>query len=142
MLNDHISSNDGLTRSSEGLTRGRPLQLPEALWQGLDDRQRSIYGLAQRILERMLAVERGSLAALPLESEIDDFADTALLASAVRLLGRFGLIRVEYEGERMRLGLLATPEEHIRVRHPNGRLGWVFVARPLRAPDVDPSQLN
>jgi hypothetical protein len=127
----------------------RPLQLPEVLWQGLSETEQSTYLLAQRVLERMIiASNQGSG---PEASRADrhrasrDIVKLAApqhLAGAVRLLGQFGLISVEHEGPWVKLGLLATPEEHIRVSHPSGGHRWVFVARPVREPQVDPSKLN
>jgi hypothetical protein len=52
------------------------------------------------------------------------------------------LVEVE-PGERGPLvRLLALPEDHVRVVGPDGRVRWVFVARPLDAPEVAVENLN
>jgi hypothetical protein len=38
--------------------------------------------------------------------------------------------------------LVAVPDEHVRFVGPDGEPRWVFIARPLEAPDIDKSHLN
>jgi hypothetical protein len=40
------------------------------------------------------------------------------------------------------LHLIALPDEHVKVVGPDGQTRWIFVARPLVPPPVDPSKLN
>jgi hypothetical protein len=42
----------------------------------------------------------------------------------------------------LKVELLALPEEHIKVVGPDKAERWVFIARPLSPPEVEPSQLN
>jgi hypothetical protein len=38
--------------------------------------------------------------------------------------------------------LVALPDEHVKIVGPDGRVRWLFVARPIDAPDLDPLDLN
>ena len=116
----------------------RPLQLPEVLWNGLSHSEQETYQVAQHILERMIDLQQGKKPRWP--RSVTESGEH--LVGALRLLDRFGLVKVEQEGKLLRLGLLATPEEHIRVPHPSGGHRWVFIARPIHEPEVDPGMLN
>ena len=130
--------NDGSPLSVAGASAPRPLQLPETLWNGLSEQEQETYVLAQAILEHMLDLRSGRRSQWP----GDSIKGGPRWAAAVGLLDRFGLVSVEQDGGKVRLGLLATPEEHIRVPSPSGGHRWVFIARPIQEPEVEASQLN
>ena len=67
-------------------------------------------------------------------------ADQVLLA--LRALDTMRLCLVGTEGRRVKIQLLAIPDEHVRIVGPDGKARWVFVARPLIAPEGDPLLLN
>jgi hypothetical protein len=52
------------------------------------------------------------------------------------------LVDVESSARGPRITLLALPEEHVRIVGPDGQERWVFVARPLDPPTIDPKDLN
>ncbi|MGC4093179.1 MAG: hypothetical protein QM756_35890 [Polyangiaceae bacterium] len=62
---------------------------------------------------------------------------------ALQVLGSMSLVDIDDEDdEDANVTLRALPEEHVRVTGPDGRTRWVFVARPLEAPEVDRNALN
>ena len=115
-----------------------PLSLPDALWEDLSAEEQGVYRLAQEILEGMLKADHGG----ELRFSVNSKEGPDRLAGALSLLQRFGLVRMQHNGESLQLGLIATPEEHIRVSSPAGGHRWVFIARPIHEPDLDPSELN
>ena len=52
------------------------------------------------------------------------------------------LVDVEASHHGPRITLLALPEEHVRIVGPDGQERWVFVARPLDPPSIEPKDLN
>ena len=40
------------------------------------------------------------------------------------------------------VSLVATPEEHIGVRFPDGRVRWIFISRPVIEPNLEREELN
>ncbi|HEY3498470.1 MAG TPA: hypothetical protein VGK73_27450 [Polyangiaceae bacterium] len=58
------------------------------------------------------------------------------------VLDGMSLVDVEASTRGPRITLLAVPEEHVRIVGPDGQERWVFVARPLDPPSIDPKELN
>jgi hypothetical protein len=58
------------------------------------------------------------------------------------VLDGMSLVEVEASNHGPRITLLAVPEDHVRIVGPDGQERWVFVARPLDPPRVDPQDLN
>jgi hypothetical protein len=52
------------------------------------------------------------------------------------------LVHVDQGEPEPSVTLRALPESHVRIVGPDGRPRWVFVARPLDPPSIDPSELN
>jgi hypothetical protein len=69
-----------------------------------------------------------------------DDADEVL--SALRLLDTMALVNVEASEDGPVFSLRATPEEHVRIKGPDNKPRWVFIARPVEPREVDPSTLN
>jgi hypothetical protein len=60
----------------------------------------------------------------------------------LEVLDGMDLVRVEPSDSGPSVTLLALPEDHVRIRGLDGKVRWVFVARPLDEPEVPPSALN
>jgi hypothetical protein len=52
------------------------------------------------------------------------------------------LVAMGVDGQQLLVRLVAVPEEHVPVTGPDGTVRWLFVARPLEEPRVDPSLLS
>ena len=121
--------------STEAPLESLPLTLPEELWSKLDEPAQARYRQAQEALD-VLAM-RGVAAPHTLCQALGVEADELL--AIVRLLEGMSLVAVDV-GPTVKL--LALPDEHVRVVGPDGKVRWIFVARPMVAPDVDPATLN
>jgi hypothetical protein len=65
------------------------------------------------------------------------------LGEALALLEDLALVEFEDdEGRELSVSLVATPEEHIGVRFPDGRVRWIFISRPVVEPDLAIEELN
>jgi len=115
-----------------------PLAFPVELWADLSDNQKAacFSGHAligafgwERTLELKALSERAGLA----------FGEAL---EGLRILGGMELVAVEAGESGPVVTLLAKPEEYVRVTTPDGSVRWVFVTRPLEAPQIDPANLN
>jgi len=117
---------------------GLPLTMPWELWCELTPPHQKVYRAAQHILDsfpesgRLTLVDALEHSSLPPEEA----------ALAVQLLGNRNLVTVETSGSGPELKLVALPDEHVKIVGPDGQTRWIFVARPVAPPAVDPSRLN
>ena len=120
-----------------------PLTLPRELWAELAPQMRRVYRAGQAIVDQLEHTETVEAAHLfeSLAHSPRHF-EQALLHGAVHLLETMDLVAVSESQGRQMVRLLAKPEDHIRVRGPDGKTRWVFVARPLREPLLDPLRVN
>ncbi len=115
-----------------------PLALPPALWITLDPERRLVYANAQKLIDRL---DDGEAV------EIDELAERASIEirdalEGLALLDSMSLVEVE-RGRRMpRISVVARPDDHVHFIGPDGKDHWVFVARPVEAPEVDTAELN
>jgi DNA-binding transcriptional ArsR family regulator len=128
------------SRKSLGILASRPLPLgfPRERWSRFDDSEKEQFVRAQTVLDTFKRSSSLSVGALA--------RDTALpqehLSAALRLLEELSLVQVDEFRGQIRVQLIATPEDHIGVRFPDGQVRWVFIARPVREPELDPAELN
>ena len=115
-----------------------PLTLPVELWAGLDKRQRRLYRCAQKVLDHLLLDNRTTLEEL---SESVSLKLSTLL-SALQVLDEMELITIDPGSDGPEFRVLATPDTHVKVVGPHGKPLWVFIARPLKPPELDYSELN
>jgi hypothetical protein len=115
-----------------------PLTIPEELWNTLPDDQRTVYQDAQRVLDTLSASHTVTLRDITHESGIG--VEAALYA--LRALDSMSLINVSTDGRSVIVRLLAVPDEHVALTGPDGTRRWLFVARPLDPPVIDPANLN
>jgi hypothetical protein len=115
-----------------------PLALSPELWEGLSPTQRELFQRADMLLDEFAPESPQSLQ--DLVSASGDDADDVL--SALRLLDTMALVKVQSSDHGPVFLLRATPEEHVRIKGPDNKLRWVFIARPVEPRDVDPSTLN
>lgn len=113
-----------------------PLALPEELWASLSPAQRAVYRRAEALLDAFSFERKISL------SRLLSQGPHAEVLRALQVLGSMSLVEVEEDDDDANVTLRALPEEHVRVTGPDGRPRWVFVARPIEAPDVDRELLN
>ena len=112
-----------------------PLTMPAELWANLAEEKRTIFHLAQEILDcltepsRLGLKETCSRVGRPLQT----------LLPAFKLLEAIGLIEVSPGPT---VNLRALPDEHVRVVGPDGKIRWIFVTRPIRTSAVDLGSLN
>lgn len=116
----------------------RPLALPEELWRIMSAENRRACVAAQALIggfgeDRSLDIaEMTSRAGLSVPQALEGLS----------VLDGMDLVRIESSNEGPQVTLLAIPDEHVRIVGPDGRERWVFVARPLDAPALEPSELN
>jgi hypothetical protein len=60
----------------------------------------------------------------------------------LEVLDGMDLVAVEASDTGPRITLRAIPDGHVRITGPDGKVRWVFIARPLDAPEVAPLDLN
>jgi hypothetical protein len=118
--------------------RGLPLGFPPALWSQMSAEHRSACESAEALIggfasDRSLDLrEASSRAGLSLPQALEGLS----------ILDGMSLVEVEGSNRGPRITLLALPEEHVRIVGPDGQERWVFVARPLDPPSIDPQDLN
>jgi hypothetical protein len=120
---------------SEAL-RSLPLTLPRELWVKLSPAEQAVYRRAEALLDSF-TLERS----IPL-SRLLQQGPRAEVLRALQVLGTMELVEVAPEDEGPTVTLRAVPDEHVRVTGPDGQERWLFVARPLEAPEIEPSLLN
>lgn len=117
-----------------------PLALSPELWEALTPKQRVLFQRADSLLDTFTPDPESPQSFEDLVEKSGDDADDVL--SALRLLDTMALVRVEASEDGPVFSLRATPEEHVRVKGPDNKPRWVFIARPIEPHDVDPSTLN
>jgi hypothetical protein len=115
-----------------------PLALSEELWEALTPSQKELFQRADTLLDSFDVESPQSLQQL-VSASGDDPSD---VLSALRLLDTMSLVSVEASEQGPVFSLRATPEEHVRINGPDNKPRWVFIARPVSPPTVDPAQLN
>ncbi|MFZ5889577.1 MAG: hypothetical protein ACOY0T_00780 [Myxococcota bacterium] len=113
-----------------------PLALPEELWASLSPAQRAVYRRAEALLDVFSFEREISL------SRLLSQGPRAEVLRALQVLGSMSLVDIEGDEDDANVTLRALPEEHVRVTGPDGRPRWVFVARPIEAPEIDSASLN
>jgi len=115
-----------------------PLTLPRELWVTLSSDHQTACLSAEGLL-RLFEDDK----TLPLR---DLLARTELgieqTLAGLRVLDGMDLVSVEATDKGPLVTLVAVPEEHVRVVGPDGHVRWLLVARPLEAPEIEPSMLN
>lgn len=118
--------------------RRLPLTLPSELWSSLSPAEQAVYRRAETLLDSFTLGRTVALARMLQQGP------RAEVLRALQVLGGMELIEISENDEDTGpiVTLRAVPDEHVRIMGPDGRQRWLFVARPLDPPKVDPSQLN
>ncbi len=120
------------------VSTARPLTLPEELWISLTPAHQDVYRRADSLL-RMFGLERR----LPLRDVFSRAQSTAEeVLAALQVLDGMSLVSIDATDTGPVVTLLALPDEHVRLTGPDGQTRWLFVARPLDPPEVEPANLN
>jgi hypothetical protein len=115
-----------------------PLTFPKEVWEEMPAEYQNACRNAQALLEgfrtdRTLALrEARKRAGLGLDEAL----------KGLEVLDGMELVRVEAEEGGPSVTLIALPEDHVRITGLDGKVRWVFVARPLDEPEIPPSALN
>lgn len=117
-----------------------PLALSQELWEALTPTQQELFQRADSLLDAFTFQPEVAQSLDDLVEKSGNDADDVL--SALRLLDTMALVNVEPSEEGPIFSLRATPEEHVRIKGPDNKPRWVFIARPVEPRDVDPSTLN
>jgi hypothetical protein len=116
----------------------RPLGFPAELWEEMSDQHRAACTSAQALLGAF-----GSDRTRPLRS-VSKRAGLAMQEAldGLRVLDGMDLVQVQPGDNGPLVTLLAVPEDHVRITGPDGAVRWVFIARPLDPPELEPQELN
>ena len=117
-----------------------PLALSQELWEALTPTQRELFQRADHLLDTFTFAPEQEQSLDDLVEKSGNDADDVL--SALRLLDTMALVNVETSDDGPIFSLRATPEEHVRIKGPDNKPRWVFIARPVEPRDVDPNSLN
>jgi hypothetical protein len=117
-----------------------PLALNQELWDSLTPTQQALFQRADQLLDTFAPDPDMTQSLEDLVEKSGDDADDVL--SALRLLDTMALVSVEASDAGPVFSLRATPEEHVRIKGPDNKPRWVFIARPVEPHDVDPATLN
>lgn len=117
-----------------------PLALSQELWEALTPTQQALFERADHLLDTFTPDPDAVQSLEDLVEKSGDDADEVL--SALRLLDTMALVTVESSARGPVFALRATPEEHVRIKGPDNKPRWVFIARPVEPRDVDPTTLN
>lgn len=120
------------------MTQDLPLTFPEQLWEQIPEEQKTVLRHADSVLHALDPGAPASLRELHEKTgmELDD------LLHAIRALDGMDLVSVDNDGRNLIVTVVALPDDFVRIADPAGAPRWVFVARPIVPPQVDPSQLN
>jgi hypothetical protein len=119
-------------------TTERPLGFPAELWAEMSEEHRAACTSAQALIQAFGSKRTVALRSVSRRAGLA--TDEAL--EGLRVLDGMDLVRIQ-PGERGPIvTLVALPEEHVRIIGPDGSVRWVFIARPLDAPEVEPYELN
>jgi len=122
-----------------GVTENLPLAFPMARWLSFDVEERSRFNRAQLVLDAMEATAPNTVGALARDTGLEHQD----LGEALALLEDLALVEfADDDGSELSVSLVATPEEHIGVRFPDGRVRWIFISRPVVEPDLAREELN
>jgi hypothetical protein len=122
-----------------GASENLPLAFPMARWLSFDVEERSRFNRAQLVLDAMEATAPNSVGALARDTGLEHQD----LGEALALLEDLALVEfADDDGSELSVSLVATPEEHIGVRFPDGRVRWIFISRPVIEPDLAREELN
>jgi hypothetical protein len=115
-----------------------PLTFPKEVWDEMPPEYQTACRSAQALLEGF----RGdrTLALRDARKRAGLGLDEAL--KGLEVLDGMELVSVEPSERGPSVTLLALPEDHVRITGLDGRVRWVFVARPLDEPEVPDSALN
>lgn len=145
---DSVAGSDGIASGRRELDRSAapealPLAFPMARWMSFDVEERSRFNRAQLVLDALVPDT------IPMTSRtVGSLArETGLahhdLGEALALLEDLALVEFNDDDDReLSVSLVATPEEHIGVRFPDGRVRWIFVSRPVVEPELAREDLN
>lgn len=116
----------------------RPLGFPTELWEEMSEQQRAACTSAQALLGAF-----GADRTRPLRS-VSKRAGLAMQEAldGLRVLDGMDLVEVQSGDNGPLVTLVAVPEDHVRIIGPDGAVRWVFIARPLDPPELDPHELN
>jgi len=128
------------TGSTTNLNRAElpPLTIPKDIWDRMAAAEQSVLRGAQSVFDYLVHRERMPIVEL---REATGLGVEELLPSLHALSG-MRLVEIESEGQELFVKLIAVPDEHVRVVGPDNKTRWIFVARPLVPPEVDPRELN
>lgn len=116
-----------------------PLAFPMARWLSFDVEERSRFNRAQLVLDAMETSAPNTVGALARDTGLEHQD----LGEALALLEDLALVEfADDDGSELSVSLVATPEEHIGVRFPDGRVRWIFISRPVIEPDLSREELN
>lgn len=118
--------------------RELPLALHPELWASLSPEQQELFQNADVVLRGFSGRSPRSLRDI-VENSGEELSD---VLSALKLLDSMSLVTVESSEYGPMFSLRATPEEHVRIQGPDNRPRWVFIARPVEPPEIDPTKLN
>jgi hypothetical protein len=115
-----------------------PLGFPAARWLSFNAEEREQFRQAQTILDTLSGSSTLSVSGLVRATGLA-YED---LGAALRLLEELALVSVEDNETDITVELVATPEDHIDVKFPDGCVRWLLVARPVVEPQLDATELN
>lgn len=115
-----------------------PLTIPADVWRDISSEEKAVLQRAQRALDHLVLRETMTVPEL---REATGFKLDELLTS-LRALAGMRLVAFDSDGQDLVANLIAIPDEHVRIVGPDEKARWLFVARPLVPPDVDPKELN
>jgi hypothetical protein len=123
---------------SEPSGEALPLGFPTELWAEMSEEHRSACTSADALLGAFGTKRTASLRSVGRRAGLE--IGEAL--AGLRVLDGMNLVEIEAGDRGPIVTLLAMPEDHVRVIGPDGAVRWVFVARPLDAPEVAAEDLN
>jgi hypothetical protein len=115
-----------------------PLTFPSEVWQEMPLEYQNACRSAQALLDGF-HTDR-TLALRDVRKRAGLGLDEAL--KGLEVLDGMELVRVDASERGPSVTLVALPEDHVRITGLDGKVRWVFVARPLDEPEVPTSALN
>lgn len=115
-----------------------PLTFPREVWEEMPADYQKACRHAQTLLDGFR--DDRTLPLRDVRKRVGLGLDEAL--KGLEVLDGMELVSVEGSDRGPSVTLLALPEDHVRITGLDGKVRWVFVARPLDEPEVPPSALN
>jgi hypothetical protein len=115
-----------------------PLTFPQEVWDAMSSDYRAACESAQKVLDSF--GEERTLGLRDVRKRAVIGLDEAL--RGLEVLDGMDLVAVEASDTGPRITLRAIPDGHVRITGLDGKVRWVFIARPLDAPEVAPQDLN